>query len=61
MKDPVSASLQVTGISEPIFDGTDCTAQLTGVISGEGIEPRAVQRKGTIAVARWPKVGDQLP
>lgn len=61
MKDPVSATLQVTAISEPVFDGTDCTAQLTGVISGDGIEPRAVQRKGMIAVARWPKVGDRLP
>ena len=61
VKDPVFATLQVTGISEPIFDNTDCRAELTGVISGDGIEPRAVQRKGTIAVARWPKVGDRLP
>ena len=61
LKDPVFATLQVTGISEPVFDGTDCTAQLTGVISGDGIEPRAVQRKGTIAVARWPKMGERLP
>lgn len=61
LKDPVSASLQVTAISEPVFDGTDCRAELTGVISGDGIEPRAIQRKGMMAVARWPKVGDRLP
>ena len=61
LRDPVSGTLQVTGITEPSFDGTDCTALLTGVLSGEGIEPRAVQRKGMLAVARWPSVGQQLP
>lgn len=61
MKNPASATLRVTAISEPSFDGTDSTAQLTGVLFGDGIEPRAVQRKGMLAIARWPAIGQELP
>jgi hypothetical protein len=61
MKDPVSATLQVTGISEPSFGAAFCTGQITGLVSGNGIEPQAVQRTGMIDTARWPKVGQRLP
>lgn len=61
MKDPASAILQVTGISEPSFDSLSSTGQLTGLVSGEGIEPQAVQRRGMIGTARWPAVGERLP
>lgn len=61
MKDPAVAILQVTGISEPSFDAMDCTGTITGMVSGDGIEPQAVRRKAMIQTARWPKVGQQLP
>jgi len=61
MKDPVVATLQVTGITEPSFDAAFCTGQLTGLVSGEGIEPQAVQRTGMIETARWPRIGQRLP
>jgi hypothetical protein len=61
MKDPVAATLQVTGISEPSVDSMDSSGRITGVVSGGGIEPRAVQRSGMMATAKWPKVGQRLP
>ena len=61
MKDPVAGELLVTGISAPSPDASFSTADLAGVLSGEGIEPRAVRRAGLVATEKWPKPGQKLP
>lgn len=61
MKDPVSGTLTVTGISEPSTDAIWKMAEITGVVSGPGLEPQAVQRQGFVRTAVWPWPGQVLP
>ena len=61
MKDPVSGTLIVTAISAPSTEAVWMMAELTGVVSGPGLEPRAVQRQGLLRTAFWPKPGQKLP
>ena len=61
MQDPVSGTLTVTGISEPNPEYSWRMADITGVISAAGLEPRAVRRTGMISTDMWPKAGQVLP
>ena len=61
MKDPVSGTLTVTGISNPDPEYSWQTANLSGVVSAPGLEPCAVRRSGLVSTAMWPKAGQVLP
>jgi hypothetical protein len=61
MKDPVSGTLTVTGISERDPQYSWQTGDITGVVSAPGLEPRPVRRSGVMNPDLWPKTGDVLP
>ena len=61
MKDPVSGSLTVTGMTEPSPEAIWAMAEITGVVKADGLEPCAVQRVGMVRTALWPKPGQVLP
>jgi len=61
MKDPVSGTLTVTAISAPSTEAVWMMAEITGVVSGPGLEPQAVQRQGFVRTAFWPSPGQVLP
>ena len=61
MQDPVSGTLTVTGISERNPEYSWQMAQITGVVSGPGLDPQAVRREGLMRTAYWPKPGQVLP
>ena len=61
MKDPVSGTLTVTAISAPSTDAVWKMAEITGIVSGPGLEPQAVQRQGFVRTAVWPWPGQVLP
>ena len=61
MKDPVSGTFTVTGITAPSTEAIWAMAEITGVISAPGLDPRPVQRPGMLRTALWPKPGQVLP
>ena len=61
MKDPVSGTLTVTGITEPNPEYSWRMADITGVISAPGLEPCPVRRTGLVSTSMWPKPGQLLP
>lgn len=61
MADPVPGSLLVTAAAMPSRRATYHMTRLTGVVSGEGVAPTAVQYNGLIRTALWPSPGIQLP
>jgi hypothetical protein len=61
MKEPVSGTLSVTGISLPSSEAVWTTCEITGVLAAPGLDPRPVRRVGLARTALWPKPGDVLP
>lgn len=61
MADPVPGILLVTAAAMPSRNALFHMTRITGVVSGEGIEPTAVQYAGLIRTALWPSPGKQLP
>jgi hypothetical protein len=61
MKDPIDGTLAVTAISAPSNEAVWSMAEITGIVSGPGLEPRAVQRHGLVRTALWPTPGQALP
>ena len=61
MADPVPGSLLVTAAAMPSRRATYHMTRITGVVSGEGVAPTAVQYNGLIKTALWPSPGSQLP
>ena len=61
MADPVPGSLLVTAAAMPSRRATYHMTRITGVVSGEGVTPTAVQYSGLIRTSLWPSPGSQLP
>lgn len=61
MADPVPGTLLVTAAAMPDRDSVWHMTRITGILSAEGIEPRAVQFGGLIRTSQWPSPGQQLP
>ena len=61
MTDPVPGTMLVTAASMPSRRALFHMSRITGVVSGEGVEPTAVQYSGLIRTALWPSPGKQLP
>jgi hypothetical protein len=61
MADPVPGTLLVTASAMPSRSSVYHMTRITGVISGEGFEPTAVQFGGLIKTSLWPSPGTQLP
>jgi hypothetical protein len=61
MADPVPGSLMVTAAALPSRTALYHMTRITGVVSGEGVEPAAVQYSGLIKTANWPSPGSTLP
>ena len=61
MKDPAPGTFTVTGITAPSTEAIWAMAEITGVISAAGLDPRPVQRPGMLRTALWPKPGQVLP
>jgi hypothetical protein len=61
MKDPVDGTLAVTAVSAPSNEAVWSMAEITGILSGPGLEPRAAQRQGLVRTALWPTPGQVLP
>ena len=61
MKDPASGTFTVTGITAPSPEAVWAMAEITGVISAPGLDPRPVQRPGMLRTKLWPKPGQVLP
>lgn len=61
MADPVPGSLLVTAAAMPSRASLYHMTRITGVVSGERIEPTAVQYAGLIKTANWPSPGSSLP
>ncbi len=61
MTDPVPGTMLVTAASMPSRRAVFHLSRITGVVSGEGVEPTAVQFNGLIRTALWPSPGKQLP
>ena len=61
MADPVPGTLLVTASAMPSRNSAYHMTRITGVVSGEGFEPTAVQFGGLIKTSLWPSPGKQLP
>jgi hypothetical protein len=61
MADPVPGTLLVTAAAMPSRNSAYHMTRITGVVSGEGFEPTAVQFGGLIKTSQWPSPGTQLP
>jgi hypothetical protein len=61
MADPVPGTFLVTAAAMPSRNSAWHMTRITGVVSGEGIEPTAVQYNGLIRTSLWPSPGKQLP
>ena len=61
MADPAPGTLLVTAAAMPSRNAIYHMTRITGVISGEGFEPTAVQFSGLIRTSLWPSPGTQLP
>lgn len=61
MADPVEGVFLVTASAMPSRNSLYHMTRITGVISGEGIEPTAAQFSGLIKTSNWPSPGSSLP
>jgi len=61
MADPVPGSLLVTAAAMPSRNSLYHMTRITGIVSGEGIAPTAVQYSGLIKTSNWPSPGSTLP
>lgn len=61
MADPVPGTMLVTAASMPSRNAVFHMSRITGIVSGEGVAPTAVQYHGLIRTALWPSPGRQLP
>ena len=61
MADPVPGTMLVTAASMPSRNAVFHMSRITGVVSGDGVAPTAVQFSGLIRTARWPSPGKHLP
>ena len=61
MADPVPGTLLVTAAALPSRTALYHMTRITGVVSGEGVEPTAVQYGGLIRTSNWPSPGSSLP
>lgn len=61
MADPVPGTLLVTAAAMPSRTALYHMTRITGIVSGEGIEPTAVQYSGLIRTSNWPSPGSSLP
>lgn len=61
MTDPAPGTLLVTASAMPSRTALYHMTRITGVVSGDGIEPTAVQYSGLIKTSNWPSPGSSLP
>ena len=61
MKDPVGGTVKVVSISMPDPEATMSVYRMDCVVSGPGIEPKALVHKGMASLAKWPRQGADLP
>jgi hypothetical protein len=61
MADPVEGVFLVTASAMPSRNSLYHMTRITGVISGEGLEPSAAQFSGLIKTSNWPSPGSNLP
>jgi uncharacterized protein (DUF58 family) len=61
MKEPVVGTLTVTHITPPSPKAAWSRAEITGVLSADGEEPRPIQRAAKMRTALWPRSGQALP
>jgi hypothetical protein len=61
MADPVAGVFVVTAAAMPSRTALYHMTRITGVVSGEGVEPTAAQYSGLIKTANWPSPGASLP
>lgn len=61
MADPVPGTLLVTAAAMPDRGSVYHMTRITGILSAEGVEPRAVQFGGLVKTSLWPSPGQQLP
>jgi hypothetical protein len=61
MADPVPGTLLVTAAAMPGRGSAYHMTRITGILSAEGVEPRAVQFGGLVKTSLWPSPGQQLP
>jgi len=61
MADPVPGTLLVTAAAIPDRDSVWHMTRITGILSADGVEPRAVQFGGLVKTSLWPSPGQQLP
>ncbi|HVQ08915.1 MAG TPA: hypothetical protein VMS43_10835 [Allosphingosinicella sp.] len=61
MADPVPGTLLVTAAAMPDRGSAWHMTRITGILSAEGIAPRAVQFGGLVKTSLWPSPGQQLP
>lgn len=61
MADPAPGTLLVTAAAMPSRTALYHMTRITGVVSGDGIEPTAVQYGGLIRTSSWPSPGSSLP
>jgi hypothetical protein len=61
MADPVPGTLLVTAAAMPDRGSVYHMTRITGILSAEGIAPRAVQFGGLVKTSLWPSPGQQLP
>ncbi|HKR24198.1 MAG TPA: hypothetical protein VJS15_02985 [Allosphingosinicella sp.] len=61
MADPLPGTLLVTAAAMPSRTALYHMTRITGIVSGEGIEPTAVQYSGLIRTSSWPSPGSSLP
>ncbi len=61
MSMPVPGTLLVTASAMPSRRALYHMTRINGVISGDGIEPVAVQYAGLIRTSKWPSPGETLP
>ncbi|MEA3012505.1 MAG: hypothetical protein QOD42_1050 [Sphingomonadales bacterium] len=61
MADPVPGTLLVTAAAMPDRGSAYHMTRITGILSADGVEPRAVQFGGLVKTSLWPSPGQQLP
>lgn len=61
MADPVPGILLVTAAAMPDRGSAYHMTRITGILSADGVAPRAVQFGGLVKTSLWPSPGQQLP
>jgi hypothetical protein len=61
MTDPVDGTLQLTSCSAGADDAMYSNCRMTGVVSGPGLAPTAVEHLCTAPARKWPQPGQTLP